>query len=453
MKKFLLLIALLLAFTLVSCDDGESAKEEKKDNKTESVSGVDIPDSEEEKEEEKKPDPLYSAVVTTGYSSWRNTYTLMDNGAMIKLAERTIYGEPVITDDGKYIFYRHTEYDESVEDYVERLFLKDNLGGRATLVTEPKRMAIDKDGNFAIVGTRDGVYYFGDLTAPEAIRVGDNVGAYDGMYASVTTGVLDKSAAFITDGGQVVYVDPDTLEGKVIAEGGVRLLKRVAKNAVYYTAEDGLHYWNGSTDTLVGSTYRINGDYDYLFSADDEYYYVSKNGELVNITNVEGSDYVLSEDEKILVTLSSKALRVYSLHNLGADLTTQYEGHYTAAEVYNNGLILASSAGNKKTGEKEFGYFLDSDFVPLCEGFVLMRNAEYVNGSIYYIYPDTTCKLKKYTIAAHTDELIREGVTKTFTVTRDDKVYYLTDIDSNGCGKLWTDTSEVSVEDNVSNVK
>ncbi|MBQ7897933.1 MAG: hypothetical protein IJ323_05850 [Clostridia bacterium] len=451
MKKLLLLLSILMAFTLVSCDKEETKGEEKKENKTENVSGVKLPD--EKEEEEKKPDPLYSAVVTTSYSSWRKTYTLMDNGEMIKLAERTIYGEPVITDDGKYILYRHTEYDESVGDYVERLFLKDNLGNRTVLVTEPKRMAIDKDSNFAIVSSTDGVYYIGDFSNPEPIRVGDNVGAYDGMYASVTTGVEDKSAAFIGGEGQVTYVDPDTLEVKVIAEGGVRLIKRVAKNAVYYTTEDGLFYWNGTFARLIGSDYRINGDYDYIFTADGESFYVTKSGDLVNITGVEGSQYVLSEDEKTLVTLSSKVMRVYSLHNLGADKTAEYEGQYTDAEVYNDGLILAANAWNKQTGEKEFGYILNGEFKALAECFILMRNAEYVNGNIYYIYSDGSGKLMKYNVAALSDELIREGVTKTFTVTRDDKLYYLTDVDSNGCGNLWTDTSETLIEDNVSSIK
>lgn len=441
MKKLLLILCLLLAF--VSCNEAEEVKEEKKDNKTENVGGIDI--LTEDKKEEEKPEEFYSAVVTTGYSSWRTTYAMMDNGDMEKLSERTIYGNPTITDDGKHILYRHTEYDDTIQDYVERLFVKDNKGNRTILVTDPGRMAIDTDGNFAVAEGGDGVYYISDFANPNPVRVGDSIGAYNGMYANVATGALDKSAAFITDEGKVCYVDPDTLEVKIIAENGVRLLKRVSKDCLFYITSEGLCFWNGKESNVVNSEYKINKNCDWLLSAGEWYYYLADNGRLIDITEAKGSTMCLSESENYLVSINSDKLSLYSLSQSGAKLEAEFEGKYHDAKVYDDGFIIASKVENST---KRFGFIKNGEYKELAETLVFMDGAEYVDNKVYFVCSDDSRRFMRYNVETDVLELVKEDISN-FVITRDNKCFYITDVDSNGCGNLWTDTSTELIEDNV----
>ncbi|MBE6701329.1 MAG: hypothetical protein E7582_05520 [Ruminococcaceae bacterium] len=440
MKKLLLLLTLFLALSLVSCDEKEK-NGPTPDNKTENVGEVNpTGDKEEVKEEE-----LYVGYVTTSYSSWRKTYSLMSTGKLNLLSERQIYGTPSTTPDGKYIFYRHTEYDSTTQDYEERLFVLNTDGKRSIITTDPKAYKIDRGGKYVVFENKEGVWYVDNFDEPNPVRIGDNIGYYD-MWSMLYTGVADKSVAFMTEEGKLYHTDLDTMTTTLVCENATRLLDRVSKDRVYYIADGGLYVSINGTSELISAEYRLNSDYPAFFGANGNYHYIAKDGRLIDITNVGASHITLSPNEKYLANYASKELVVYALGEVGVEEVARYAGEFTAVEVYDDGTVIASDAK-----QKAFGVFENGAFKPLSECFILMKNAEYHNGKVYFILSDGSANLMRYTLGGEV-ELVKENANGGIFVNANG-CYYITDKDSNGCGTLWLDGKSEAVRENVSAIK
>jgi regulator of replication initiation timing len=86
----------------------------------------------------------------------------------------------------------------------------------------------------------------------------------------------------------------------------------------------------------------------------------------------------------------------------------------------------------------------ESGTIHLEKNDIFNKSKRYISANIPY-----TVNYPSNLTVGNAEFVVDQNIFVEGVITRDNKCFYITDVDSNGCGNLWTDTSTELIEDNV----
>ena len=300
MKRILyLLFALILVFSLVSCDEEETPSQDAVGEVNGALKNEETLNKEEKEE---KPEVFYTGVVCQLPSSGSYPFTaIKTDGTYDKLGETGVYGYPEVTSDGKFVFFR-----QSIER-IERLFVMSPNSKPQELAQNASSFTLEEDGKWVAVRCKDGFYFTTDFSKP-CEKIAD-ISSIASFYVS-----SDGKKAAILDYDENLYLADIPSKSYTAVDSGVKsVIKKVCDNLFYYAKSDGLYEYRNGTSTFISSWW-ASTDFPEIFATGTErertYHYINSDGTTFDIPeDASISSYTkMSPNNKYIVSGSGATL-------------------------------------------------------------------------------------------------------------------------------------------------
>lgn len=404
-----------LCFSLCACGEDSGSAD---DN---SVSG----EISSEKEDE-KPKVVYTEIVChVGQNTFK---ALKSDGSYDDLKD--VYGTPVATADGKYIFSRQAKKDPQTGKRIEKLFVMQPGEEGVELANKAVAFVLSYDESCVVVQCNDGVYFTNDFSKPC-----EKIADIDAYYNSCIVSETKTKVAYLERDENILYlIDISAKEAIVVDKDVLAIAKRFSDNALYYVknnseGENCLYVWDGTASNFVSNNWKncvLDAAYTVISESGNKHYFLNSDGKLQSFADDDfyySATAALSPNKKYYAYTKDGDLYRYEITENGLTNKTVFEGkEIFSFMVHDSGAIVACDSK-----EKTFALYDDVGCKKIFDDHTILSaragygsTAYFGKDCVYFLFERT---LYKYSFTGEL-ETIAESVYS--FASKGDYCYYLT---------------------------